>query len=183
MEFHPLAIADVILIAPKRFQDARGWFAEIYNESFFAGRGIKNRFIQDNHVYSRERGTVRGLHFQKPPAAQAKLVRVARGSIYDVAVDLRRKSASYGKFAAATLSAEDGKQIFIPAGFAHGYCTLEPDTEVLYKVDAGYAPETEGGILWNDPDLGISWPIDAGEACLSERDKTLVRIGDFDSPF
>ena len=183
MEFRRLDIPDVVLIVPRRFEDGRGWFMESYNAVRFAGFGIKNEFLQDNQAFSREAGTVRGLHFQRPPAAQAKLVRALRGTIYDVAVDIRKKSATYGKFAAAKLSAKGGEQLFIPAGFAHGYCTLENETEVLYKVDAAYAPDTEGGIVWSDPDLKIPWPADPRSARLSEKDLALPRFRDFESPF
>jgi dTDP-4-dehydrorhamnose 3,5-epimerase len=183
MDFRPLEIGDVVLLTPRRLEDARGWFAETYNAARLKELGIKSEFLQDNHAYSREAGTVRGLHFQRPPFAQAKLVRVVRGAIFDVAVDLRKKSATYGKFAAAKLSATSGEQLFIPAGFAHGYCTLEPGTEVLYKVDARYAPEAEGGILWNDPALGIAWPVDADGAHLSKKDLALPRLRDYESPF
>jgi dTDP-4-dehydrorhamnose 3,5-epimerase len=183
MEFRRLHIPDVVLIVPPRFEDKRGWFMESYNAARLAERGIKNEFLQDNQAFSRDAGTVRGLHFQRPPAAQAKLVRVLRGAIYDVAVDLRKKSATYGKFAAAKLSAKGGEQLFIPAGFAHGYCTLENETEVLYKVDAGYAPGAEGGIVWNDPDLKISWPVDPKNVFLSEKDLALPHFRDFESPF
>jgi dTDP-4-dehydrorhamnose 3,5-epimerase len=183
MEFHRLDIPDVALIVPRRFEDSRGWFAETYNAARLREFGIGNEFLQDNHAFSREAGTVRGLHFQCPPAVQAELVRALRGAIYDVAVDLRKKSASYGKFVSAKLSAEGGEQLFIPAGFAHGYCTLKADTEVLYKVDAAYAPAAEGGIVWNDPELAISWPIDAKNARLSEKDLALPRFRDFKSPF
>jgi len=183
MEFRRLDIPDVALIVPRRFEDSRGAFVETYNAARLEEFGIKNEFIQDNQAFSREAGTVRGLHFQRPPAAQAKLVRVLRGAIFDVAVDLRKKSASYGKSVSAKLSAAGGEQLFIPAGFAHGYCTLEAGTEVLYKVDAAYAPATEGGIVWNDPDLAISWPVDAKRACLSEKDLALPRFRDLMSPF
>jgi dTDP-4-dehydrorhamnose 3,5-epimerase len=183
MEFRRLHIPEVVLLVPPRSKDQRGWFAETYNAERLKELGSQTEFLQDNHAYSREAGTVRGLHFQHPPLAQAKLVRVIRGAIYDVAVDLRKESASYGKFAAMKLSAEGGEQLFIPAGFAHGYCTLEPHTEVLYKVDARYAPEAEGGILWNDPALAIAWPVDAKAAHLSEKDLVLPRLRDFESPF
>lgn len=183
MDFRPLEIADVVLLVPQRTEDQRGWFAETYNAARFKELGINSEFLQDNHAYSREAYTVRGLHFQRPPEAQAKLVRVVRGAIYDVAVDLRRKSATYGKFAAAKLSALGGEQLFVPAGFAHGYCTLEPETEVIYKVDARYAPEAEGGVLWNDPDLAIGWPVAANNAHLSEKDLVLPRLRNLENPF
>lgn len=183
MQLERLEISDVVLVTPKRFADARGWFSETYNRSRFAEHGIGNTFIQDNQALSFRKGTIRGLHFQKPPFAQAKFVRALRGAIYDVAVDLRKNSKSYGKFVAVTLSAENGAALFIPAGFAHAYCTLEPDTEVLYKVDQRYAPETEAGIVWNDPDLGIPWPVALEDASLSEKDLQLGRFQDFQSPF
>ncbi len=183
MEFRRLHIPDVVLIVPPRFEDKRGWFMESYNAARLAERGIKNEFLQDNQAFSCNAGTVRGLHFQRPPEAQAKLVRVLHGAIYDVAVDLRKKSATYGKFAAAKLSAKGGEQLFIPTGFAHGYCTLENETEVLYKVDARYAPEAEAGLLWNDPDLGIPWPVDSSAAYLSEKDLKLPRLRDLQNPF
>lgn len=178
-----LEIPEVRLIVPRRFPDARGYFAETYNREALARHGIADTFVQDNHAYSRRRGTVRGLHFQLPPQAQAKIVRVARGSIYDVAVDLRRGSATYGRFAAAVLSAENGAQLFIPAGFAHGLCTLEDDTEVLYKASDFYAPALEGAIRWDDPEIGIPWPLDGLAPAISERDAAAPLLSDFASPF
>ena len=172
-----------IYAAQRCAKDSRGWFAETYNAARLKEFGIENEFAQDNHAFSSEAGIVRGLHFQRPPAAQAKLVHALRGAIFDVAVDLRKKSASYGKFVSAKLSAAVGEQLFIPAGFAHGYCTLDADTEVLYKVDAAYAPAAEGGIVWNDSDLAISWPVDAKKARLPEKDLALPRFRDFESPF
>jgi len=166
-----LSLPGVLLISPVRHVDARGFFSESYNESTFHAVGVTNRFVQDNHSLSRQQGTVRGLHFQIPPYAQAKLVRVLRGAIFDVAVDIRSGSATFGKSASALLSAENGDQLFVPAGFAHGYCTLEPDTEVLYKVDAAYLRDCERGLLWNDHELGISWPEMADPSTLLERDQ------------
>jgi dTDP-4-dehydrorhamnose 3,5-epimerase len=183
MEFRYFDIADVVLIAPKRLEDARGWFSETYSAERLAEAGIRAEFLQDNQAYSIRSGTVRGLHFQNPPAAQAKLVRVVRGSICDVAVDLRKRSATYGKSVKVTLSAKDGQQLYIPRGFAHGYCTLEAETEILYKVDAKYSPDSEGGIIWNDPDLSIPWPVQPSAAQLSEKDLRLERFRDFRSPF
>ncbi|HRK17662.1 MAG TPA: dTDP-4-dehydrorhamnose 3,5-epimerase [Hyphomicrobiaceae bacterium] len=173
-----LAIPDVKLITPKRFADHRGFFSETYNARAFRAAGIACAFVQDNHSLSRPVGTIRGLHFQTPPAAQAKLVRVARGRILDVAVDVRRASATFGRHVSAELSAENGSALFIPAGFAHGFCTLEPDTEVLYKVDAYYAPENDAGILWSDPALGIPWPVTPERAVLSDKDVRLPRLAD-----
>ncbi len=173
----------LILLRPRRFLDARGSFAETYSERTFAAVGLTTKFVQDNQSSSSHRGTIRGLHFQTPPAAQAKLVRVAQGSIYDVAVDLRVGSPTYGRWEAKTLSAEGGEQLFIPGGFAHGFCTLEPDTIVAYKVDAYYAPLSDSGLIWNDPDLAVTWPIAPHEAVLSEKDGKLGYFVDFVSPF
>jgi dTDP-4-dehydrorhamnose 3,5-epimerase len=178
MEFRRLHIPEVVLLVPPRSKDQRGWFAETYNAERLKELGSQTEFLQDNHAYSREAGTVRGLHFQHPPLAQAKLVRVIRGAIYDVAVDLRKESASYGKFAAMKLSAEGGEQLFIPAGFAHGYCTLEPDTVVTYKVTAPYAPAAERGLRWNDPVLGLDRPVAPDEHVLSERDRAHPLLAD-----
>jgi dTDP-4-dehydrorhamnose 3,5-epimerase len=170
-------------ITTKRFADDRGWFAEVYSERTLAGLGLETRFVQDNHSCSRHAGTIRGLHFQRPPHAQAKLIRCIRGRIFDVAVDLRRGSPTFGQWAGAELSGESGRQLFVPVGYAHGFVTLEPDTEVTYKVSDFYAPECEGGIIWNDPDLRIDWPIHGLPALLSPKDQLLPRLADFDSPF
>jgi len=171
-----------LLVTTRRFADSRGFFSETYNARAFAEAGIRSAFVQDNHSLSRERGTVRGLHFQAPPRAQEKLVRVVRGRILDVVVDLRKGSPTYGKHARAEIGAQDGGQFYVPAGFAHGFCTLEPDTEVLYKVTDFWAPECEGGVLWNDPALGISWPAFAGTQIVA-KDTALPRLGDLMTPF
>lgn len=171
-------LAGVIAISPARFSDSRGFFSETYNRTAFRQAGVTNDFVQDNHSLSRDQGTVRGLHFQIPPAAQAKLVRVLRGTICDVAVDLRRSSATFGQSVTAILSAENGRQLLVPAGFAHGFCTLEPDTEVFYKVDAPYSREHERGVRWDDPALGIPWPIAPSDAVLIERDRILPFLAD-----
>jgi dTDP-4-dehydrorhamnose 3,5-epimerase len=173
----------VLVFKPQYFQDHRGYFVETYNARAAHEIGLEADFVQDNQAFSIRRGTVRALHFQVPPRAQAKLVRVLRGSIYDVAVDLRTGSATYGRWTAATLTAQGGEQIFVPRGFAHGYCTLEDNTEVAYKVDCNYAPECEQGIVWDDPTLAIGWPIAAGEAVLSDKDRKLSRFREFVSPF
>lgn len=173
LEIRRLAIPDVIRVTPRRIGDLRGWFSETYNEQRFAAAGIGIRFVQDNQSCSARAGTVRGLHFQAPPFAQAKLVRVLRGSVFDVAVDLRRSSATYGRWIAETLTASGGEQLLIPAGFAHGFCTLEADTEVLYKVDSHYAPTHDLGLCWNDPALGIAWPVGPDAALLSDKDRRL----------
>ena len=163
----------VLLIHPRRFADSRGWFSESWNRARFEAWGIKGDFCQDNHSLSRPVGTLRGIHFQRPPFAQAKLVRCVRGAIWDVAVDLRKTSPTFGKWVAAQLSAENGDELFIPAGYGHGFITLEADSEVIYKVDAPYAPEVDGGIIWSDPDLAIDWPLGEGAPHLSDKDAKL----------
>lgn len=170
MEVVSLAIPDVKLVTPRRFIDTRGFFAETFNRRRFAELGLVSDFVQDNHSLSRPAGTVRGLHFQRAPCAQAKLVRVIRGAIYDVALDIRPGSPTYGRHVSVELSDENGAMILVPEGFAHGFCTLLPDTEVFYKVNRDYAPQQEGGIFWNDPALEIAWPVDPENAVLSERD-------------
>jgi dTDP-4-dehydrorhamnose 3,5-epimerase len=179
----PLAIAEVILFVPRRFGDNRGWFSETYSTRTFAPALGSLTFVQDNQAFSAQAGTLRGLHFQSPPESQAKLVRVLHGSIFDVTVDIRAGSPTYGQWVSEILTAEGGEQLFIPRGFAHGYCTLEPDTEVAYKVDGFYAPACDGGILWNDPTIGIQWPIADAEVILSDKDKILPAFADFTSPF
>ena len=181
--FEPLAIPAVVLIRPKKFGDARGYFMETYSTEAFAAAGIEAAFVQDNQSLSATAGVVRGLHFQAPPVPQAKLIRVLKGVIFDVAVDIRVGSPSYGRWCAATLTADGAEQLFVPRGFAHGFCTLEPNTEVVYKVDGPYAPQTEGGIAWNDPTLAIDWPITAAEAQLSGKDTVLPGFAEFASPF
>jgi dTDP-4-dehydrorhamnose 3,5-epimerase len=168
-----LAIPDVILVTPDRFGDARGFFSEVWNQARFEAAGIEGSFVQDNHSLSRERGVVRGLHCQVEPHAQGKLVRCVRGAIWDVAVDARKASPTFGQWVAAELSADNWQQLWIPAGFLHGFCTLEPDTEVLYKVTGLYDREAERGVIWNDPTLALPWPIEAGQAVLSEKDRQL----------
>lgn len=172
MKITPLAIPDVLLIEPKRFGDSRGFFAETFREDILAEHGFKARFVQDNHSQSSTVGTLRGLHFQKAPRAQDKLIRVIRGSIWDVAVDIREGSPTYGQYVADELSAANGLQLLIPKGFAHGLVTLEPDTEVLYKVTDYYSPECDSGIAWNDPDLRVDWKW-TGTPVLSDKDRAL----------
>lgn len=183
MDIEPLAITDVKLIRPKRFGDLRGFFSEVYSRPALAKAGIEMEFVQDNHSRSEKKGTIRGLHFQTAPFAQDKLVRVTRGSIWDVAVDLRRASPTFGKFVGAVISAENWTQILVPVGFAHGFCTLEDDTEVLYKVSNVYAPANDGGVLWNDPDIGIDWPLDGAAPVLSDKDGKLPRLRDLPPVF
>lgn len=179
----PTAIPDVIMLTPRRFGDGRGWFTETYSTRSFAQALGEIVFVQDNQAFSAARGTLRGLHFQRPPQAQAKLVRVLKGSIFDVTVDLRAGSPTYGRWVGVALTAERGEQLFVPHGFAHGYCTLEPETEVAYKVDGFYAPDCDAGLAWDDPTLAIDWPISPHEAILSDKDRTLPAFKDFVSPF
>ncbi len=183
MDIIKTAIQDVVIIQPKRHGDARGFFSETFKQEALVEAGIKLDWIQDNHSFSSQRGVVRGLHFQAEPFAQAKLLRVTRGSIWDVALDIRVGSPTYGQHVAVELSADNWSQLLIPVGFAHGFCTLTEETEVIYKVTARYAPETEGGLMWNDVGLGIDWPINDQEALLSERDKLWPAFADFTSPF
>lgn len=171
MEILDTDLPEVKILVPRRFRDLRGFLCETYSERRYAEAGITCRFVQDNQSLSEHKGTVRGLHFQHPPFAQDKLVRVGRGRIFDVALDIRRESPNFGRWAAAELSAENGRQLFIPAGFAHGFCTLEDDTEVLYKASGFYSAPHEAGILWSDPDLAIPWPVEAGSAILSDNDR------------
>jgi len=175
------SIPGLLVLTPRVFTDPRGFFMETYSRRVLAEHGLACDFVQDNHALSRAAGVLRGLHFQGPPSAQAKLVRVSRGAVYDVAVDLRVGSPAYGTWHAETLSADNHVQMFIPAGCAHGYLTLAPDTEFQYKVDAYYDPARDTGILWNDPDLGIPWPV--ADPVLSDKDRTLSRLADFASPF
>ncbi len=169
----PLGIPEVILLKPRRFSDGRGFFSETFQVKRYAAAGIGASFVQDNHSYSVAAGTVRGLHLQLPPAAQGKLVRVVRGAIWDVAVDIRVGSATFGRHVASELSAENWHQIWIPPGFLHGYCTLTPDTEVVYKTTALYERDLERGVVWNDPELAIPWPVDPQKAVVSEKDCAL----------
>lgn len=178
-----LAIPDVKIVRPKRHGDARGFFSETYSQRALSDAGIELTFVQDNHAFSAAKGTMRGLHFQTPPFAQDKLVRVIRGAILDVAVDLRRSSPTYGKHVSAVISAQDWNQILVPMGFAHGLLTLEPDTEVLYKVTNYYSPQHDLGLLWNDPALAIAWPISEADAILSAKDKVQPRLADLPAYF
>ncbi len=176
-------IPDVLIIQPKKHGDHRGFFSETFRASALEEFSVELNWCQDNHSFSQARGVVRALHFQRPPFAQAKLLRVIRGAVFDVVVDIRKASPTYGRHVAVELSAENWKQILVPAGFAHGFCTLTENCEVLYKVSADYAPAEEGGVLWNDPDLNITWPISPEEATLSERDLKWPKLKDLVSPF
>lgn len=173
----PLAIQEVLLITPKRHGDARGWFTETWSRKAMEAAGLELDFVQDNQAFNAKAGTVRGLHFQQAPHAQAKLIRSIQGVILDVAVDVREGSPTYGKWVSAELTADGGEQLLVPRGFAHGYCTLTDDCMIAYKVDGQYAPQTEGAVLWNDPDIGIDWRF-AGEVTLSDKDKAAPRLKD-----
>ncbi|WP_308909010.1 dTDP-4-dehydrorhamnose 3,5-epimerase [Pseudokordiimonas caeni] len=183
MTVEELALPGVLLFTPKRFGDDRGFFSETFSTRVFNEHVPGVTFVQDNHSLSRDVGVVRGLHFQAPPHAQGKLVRVSRGRVLDVAVDIRKGSPTYGQHVAVELSADNWQQLWIPAGFAHAFCTLEPGTEFLYKVTDFYAPDCDGGIAFDDPDLGIEWPIDPQKAILSDKDGKLPRLKDLDNPF
>lgn len=183
LEVRSLAIPDVKLIRTSRFADARGYFCETFHRSAFADRGILQDFVQDNQSSSDRTGTVRGLHFQRPPFAQAKLIRVISGSILDVVVDLRRSSPSFGKHVAVTLDGESDEQLFVPKGFAHGFCTLQPRSVVFYKVDQVYAPSHDAGLYWADPALAIAWPVTTSEALVSTKDQTLPTLDQLSSVF
>lgn len=182
MEVKSLPIPDVVILTPRKFADARGFFSETYNRDTYRAAGVDVQFVQDNHSRSERAGTLRGLHFQSPPHAQAKLVRVLRGRILDVAVDLRKSSPTYGKHVKYVLCGDEGSQIFIPEGFAHGFLTLEPETEVAYKTSEFYAPSHDLGLPWDDDQLSIDWGW-AGEVYLSEKDKHHPAFTRFRSPF
>jgi dTDP-4-dehydrorhamnose 3,5-epimerase len=176
------AISDVKLIQPQKHIDQRGFFSETYRRNEFESAGLFLDFIQENHSASVHAGTIRGLHFQSEPFAQGKLVRVVRGRIFDVAVDIRRSSATFKQYVAVELSADDLLQLWVPPGFAHGFCTLEPNCEVVYKVTHYYSKEHDHGVLWNDPKIGIKWPVEGSRAILSEKDKALPMLKDL-APF
>lgn len=173
----------VVILTPRRFGDDRGFFSEVYNRKILADQGIDIEFVQDNHSLSRQTGVVRGLHFQLPPHAQDKLVRVGAGRVTDIAVDIRKGSPTYGDWVAVELSAEAGNQLLIPKGFLHGFATLVPDCELLYKCSDFYSPECDGAVRFDDPDLGIDWGMDLSSAVLSAKDAAAPLFKDFDSPF
>jgi dTDP-4-dehydrorhamnose 3,5-epimerase len=183
LEVRSLAIPDVKLIKTNRFSGGRGYFCETFRRPAFAEQGIVCDFLQDNQSCSDRIGTVRGLHFQRPPFAQAKLIRVLSGAIFDVAVDLRRFSPSFGKHVAIELDSESGEQLLVPSGLAHGFCTLQPRTIVFYKVDQVYAPSDDSGVYWADPALAINWHLTVSKAHLSPKDRTLPRFNQLGSVF
>ena len=177
------AIPAVKRIVPRRHGDERGWFCETYRADQLAAAGIACHFVQDNQSFTALPGTIRGLHFQIAPAAQAKLVRVLAGAVLDVAVDLRRGSQTYGRHVALRLDAQSGEQLFLPVGFAHGFCTLEANTMVAYKVDAYYSAENDRALAWNDPAIGIEWPVEGEQAVLSVKDRAAPRLAELGAPF
>jgi dTDP-4-dehydrorhamnose 3,5-epimerase len=183
MKVERTEIPGLLLLEPAKLGDPRGFFSETYNKRLLLEAGVEAEFVQDNHSLSVPVGVVRGLHFQTPPFAQAKLIRVLRGRIFDVVVDIRRASPSYGKHFATELSAANWKQFYIPVGFAHGFATLEENTEIAYKVTNYYAPECDRGILWSDPALDIGWPVTPGAATVSAKDQALPHFANLKSPF
>ena len=183
MQVDKTALPGCFVLTPRRFEDDRGWFSEVYSRRALAEAGITCDFVQDNHSLSREAGTVRGLHYQSPPHAQAKLVRVASGAVRDVAVDFRKGSPTFAQHVAVELSAENGRQLFIPAGFLHGFVALEADTQLLYKCSEFYAPECDGTIRFDDPDLAIDWGIAREDAVLSAKDAAAPSFAEAGTPF
>lgn len=183
MEVQISEIPELKVISPKRHRDDRGFLSEVYNKPNLTDLGISDDFVQENHTHSLKAGTIRGLHYQIPPHPAAKLVRVVRGAAFDVAVDLRRGSPTYGDHVAVILSADNWKQLYMPRGFAHGFCTLEPDTDVAYRASAIWQPELDRGVFWADPHLAISWPVDPEHAVLSSRDRELPLFAELNTPF
>ena len=181
MKIEKTPLPDVVILTPARFGDARGWFSETFNAKRFAQAGLTMDWVQDNHSMSAAVGTLRGLHFQRPPHAQDKLVRCTRGAIFDVAVDVRRSSATYGKWFGVELTPDNGKQLLVPKGFLHGFVTRQPDTEVQYKCSDVYAPDCDGGIRWNDPTIGIDWGVT--DPVLSAKDQVAPFLDGWESPF
>ncbi|KEP70294.1 dTDP-4-dehydrorhamnose 3,5-epimerase [Thioclava dalianensis] len=183
MQLEHTPLAGVLILTPPRFGDSRGFFSESYNAKTMAEHGITLDFVQDNHSLSEAAGTIRGLHFQAPPHAQDKLVRCGKGRLWDVAVDIRKGSPTYGQWFGTELSFENGRQLLVPAGFAHGFVTHEPGTEIIYKCTDYYAPETEGALRWDCPDLAIDWGLDGMTPRLSDKDAAASGLAELDSPF
>ncbi|MFG1403955.1 dTDP-4-dehydrorhamnose 3,5-epimerase [Xanthobacter sediminis] len=183
MDVQTFDVPDVKLVTPKRFGDSRGFFTETWSDRVFRAEVADMGFVQDNHSLSAPRGTLRGLHYQKPPTAQGKLVRVVRGAIFDVAVDVRHGSPTFGRHVAVTLDAAIGAQLWVPPGFLHGFCTLEDNCEVVYKVTEYYSPADDGGVAFDDPDIGIAWPVAAAELVLSDKDRKHPRLKDLPAYF
>ena len=183
LEVRRLELDGLFEIRAKRLSDERGFFSEVWREDLMAEAGIEARFVQDNHSFSSARGVLRGLHFQQRPAAQDKLVRVSRGSIFDVAVDIRRRSPTFGKWAGLVISAAEWNQLFVPSGFAHGFVTLQEDSEVLYKVSAPYSPEHERVVRFDDPAIGVDWPVEAAALILPDKDRSAPPLAEVDTGF
>ncbi|HZC37355.1 MAG TPA: dTDP-4-dehydrorhamnose 3,5-epimerase [Sphingomicrobium sp.] len=179
-DVRPLEIEGLLEFRPRKFGDDRGFFSEVWRDDWQSELGLNTRFVQDNHSYSKSRGVLRGMHFQSSPAAQDKLIRVARGSIFDVALDIRTDSATYGQWEGIVLSAKEWNQLFIPRGFAHGFVTLEDDTEVLYKVSHAYSPEHDRAIRFDDPAVGIDWPVDSASMIVSQKDRTAPLLAEIE---
>lgn len=182
MKFTPTILPDVVLVEPARFGDERGWFMETWHAEKFAQGGIDSRWVQDNHSFSAEPGTLRGLHYQKPPHAQAKLIRCTRGAIWDVAVDFRKDSPTFLRHVGVRIDAVSMHQLFVPTGFLHGFVTLESDTEVQYKCSAGYEPEADAAVRWDDPDIAVRWPLETAPT-LSRKDAEAPFLSSVVSPF
>ena len=180
MQIEETGLEGILILTPARYGDARGFFSESWNKARLAGHGLTPDFVQDNHSMSQTTGTLRGLHFQAPPRAQGKLVRCGRGALYDVAVDIRKGSPGYGRWVGVELSFENGRQLWVPPGFAHGFVTLQPATEICYKCTDYYAPEADGALRWDS--CGIDWPL-TGDPVLSAKDAAAPALADFDSPF
>ncbi|HGG64265.1 MAG TPA: dTDP-4-dehydrorhamnose 3,5-epimerase [Rhodobacteraceae bacterium] len=183
MQIDQTALEGVLILTPRRFGDHRGFFSESWNSKVMADHGINYDFVQDNHSLSHQTGTIRGLHFQAPPHAQTKLVRCGRGALFDVAVDIRRGSPTFGQWVGVELSADNGRQLLIPAGFLHGFATRLPDTEVIYKCTDYYAPAADGAVRFDDPDIGVQWGVDPAQTVLSAKDSTAPWLHDFETPF
>ncbi|SLN57063.1 dTDP-4-dehydrorhamnose 3,5-epimerase [Roseivivax jejudonensis] len=183
IEIEKTALPGVLILTPRRFGDARGFFSESWNRKRLSENGIDIDFVQDNHSLSEQVGTVRGLHFQAPPMAQDKLVRCGRGALYDVAVDIRRGSPTFGQWIGVELSFENGKQLLVPKGFLHGFVTRAPETEIVYKCSDYYSPEHDGAVRWDDPEIGIDWGIAPEDAVLSDKDRAAPTLAEFNTPF
>ena len=183
MQIEKTALSGVLILTPARHGDARGFFGESWNRATLRAHGINIDFVQDNHSFSERAGTVRGLHYQIPPHPQTKLVRCGRGRLYDVAVDIRRGSPSYGNWVGVDLSFDNGRQLLVPEGFAHGFVTREPDTEIVYKCSDHYAPDCDRALCWNDAEIGIDWGLEGTASILSDKDAAAPALADLDSPF
>jgi dTDP-4-dehydrorhamnose 3,5-epimerase len=181
MQIEQTALEGVVILTPQRHGDARGFFSESWNRARMAAAGLHFDFVQDNHSVSATVGTLRGLHYQSPPHAQAKLVRCGRGALWDVAVDFRAGSSTFGQWIGVDLTSENGRQLLIPAGFLHGFVTRAPDTEIIYKCTDYYAPDCDGAVAWDDPDIGIDWGVD--KPVLSDKDAKAPKLADVPSPF